>query len=142
MEFSTSLPTIDAKQLNGLTLAYMGDAVYEWYVRHHLLSHHTYKPNILHKKAVGYVSAKAQATIVQRLKSAEVLTEQEMAVYKRGRNTTSHTVPKNTSVQVYREATGFEALIGYHYLQQNSARLQELLKMSCEFIEDERRKLS
>jgi ribonuclease-3 family protein len=126
---------LDEKQLNSLALAYMGDAVFEIYVRHHLLQAGQVKPNQLHREATKFVSAKAQASILFYLMDQHLLKEYEMAVVKRGRNAKSGSVPKNTDVQTYRYGTGFEALIGYLYLSKNEARLEEMIKLSLTFIE-------
>lgn len=125
----------DAKQLNSLALAYMGDGVYEQYIRHHLLMQGAIRPNQLHRTATKYVSAKAQASIILTLIDKEQLSEEEMAVVKRGRNAKSGSVPKNTDVVTYRYSTAFEALIGYHYLLENKARVEELVKQSIAIIE-------
>lgn len=117
---------IDAKQLNSLALAYMGDAVYEQYIRYHLLQKGTVRPNQLHRLGTGFVSAKAQAKVVYHLLETAFLTEEEEAVLRRGRNANSGTVPKNTDVQTYRHSTAFEALIGYHHLLNNRERLTRL----------------
>jgi ribonuclease III family protein len=127
---------LDEKQLNSLALAYMGDAVFEIYVRHHLLQAGQVKPNQLHREATKFVSAKAQASILFHLIDQEILTEYEMAVVKRGRNAKSGSVPKNTDVQTYRYGTGFEALIGYLYLSKNESRLEEIIEISLAFIEN------
>lgn len=103
----------EARQLNGLVLAYMGDAVYEVFVRHHLLSKGTVKPGQLHKLAKSFVSAKAQAAILKTLTDNGFFNEEELEIMKRGRNAKSNTVPKNTDVQTYRYSTAFESLIGY-----------------------------
>lgn len=131
---------LDEKQLNSLALAYMGDAVFEIYVRHHLLQAGRVKPNQLHREATKFVSAKAQASILFHLIDLDILTEYEMAVVKRGRNAKSGSVPKNTDVQTYRYGTAFEALIGYLYLSKNEARLEEMIKLSLTFIESCSRK--
>jgi ribonuclease-3 family protein len=127
---------IDEKQLNSLALAYMGDAVFETYVRYHLIQSGNVKPNLLHKQATLFVSAKAQAAIVHQLLAEGYFSEEEMAVLKRGRNAKSGTVPKNTDVQTYRYATAFEALIGYLFLANNVARLEQLIKRAIELVED------
>jgi ribonuclease III family protein len=126
---------LDEKQLNSLALAYMGDAVYETYIRHHLLQGGKVRPNQLHKEATKYVSAKAQATILFHFLDGSILTEYELAVVKRGRNAKSGSVPKNTDVQTYRYGTAFEALIGYLFLSKNENRLEELIQVSIAFIE-------
>ncbi len=105
----------DVKQLNGLALAYIGDAVYEVYVRRHLLAGGSVRPHELHRRAVRYVSARAQARVILALLDEGVLTEEEKDIVRRGRNAKSGTIPKNTDVQTYRHSTAFEALIGYQF---------------------------
>ncbi|WP_018663981.1 Mini-ribonuclease 3 [Heyndrickxia acidiproducens] len=124
--------TIDFKHLNSLALAYMGDAVYEQYIRHHVLLQGRTKPNQLHRASVRFVSAKAQAAILKTFYEEQLLTEAEQAVAKRGRNAKSGTVPKNTDVQTYRHSTAFEALIGYHYLAGNRERMETLIERAIE----------
>lgn len=120
---------IDAKQINALALAYMGDAVYETYVRQLLLTKGKIKPNQLHRAATKYVSAKAQAAILRTLFDQDLLSEEEISIVKRGRNAKSGTTPKNTDVQTYKHSTAFEALIGYLFLLNRTDRLEELLKI-------------
>lgn len=129
---------IDEKQLNSLALAYMGDAVYEQYVRHHVLQSGKVKPHQLHREAKNYVSAKAQAMALHQLIDDHFFTEEEQAVIKRGRNAKSGTIPKNTDVQTYRYSTGFEALIGYLYLSQDKHRLKEVVKMTFQIIDEKK----
>ncbi|CAH0347492.1 Mini-ribonuclease 3 [Bacillus sp. CECT 9360] len=128
---------IDEKILGSLALAYMGDAVYETYIRHHLIQKGAVKPNLLHKEATSFVSAKAQSKVIHYLLENEKLTEEELAVVRRGRNAKSGTVPKNTDVQTYRYGTAFEALIGYLYLAEQKDRLEEIIIQSIQFIEEE-----
>lgn len=85
---------IDVKMLNSLALAYMGDAVYEGYIRHHLLKAGKVRPNQLHRAATSYVSAKSQAQHLHQLMDKGFFTEEEQAVIRRGRNAKSGTVPK------------------------------------------------
>ncbi|XXM71730.1 Mini-ribonuclease 3 [Lysinibacillus sphaericus] len=118
---------IDAKQINALALAYMGDAVYETYVRQLLLTKGKIKPNQLHRAATNYVSAKAQAASLKKLFDEERLSEEEINIVKRGRNAKSGSVPKNTDVQTYNHSTAFEALIGYLFLLNRTERLEELI---------------
>lgn len=127
--------TVDIKQLNGLTLAYVGDAVYELHIRNHLVQSGQVKPNELHQKAVTFVAGKAQADVIFHWLETDILTEEEERIVVRGRNAKSASIPKNTSVQAYRYSTGFEALIGYHYLLNHEKRLQELLIAAVQFIE-------
>ncbi|MDD6483777.1 MAG: ribonuclease III domain-containing protein [Clostridiales bacterium] len=118
---------INPSGLSALALAYIGDAVYEIYVRTRII---TENPNLpahkLHLQAVKYVKAHAQSNSIHKI--ADMLCEEERAVYKRGRNAKSQTVPKNADLTEYRHATGFEALIGWLYLMQKRERLDEIMK--------------
>jgi len=125
----------DVKQIKSLALAYMGDAIYEVYVREYLLKEGQVKPNQLHEYAISFVSAKAQAKAVHYLLDSEKLTEIELGVIRRGRNAKSGSVPKNTSVATYKYSTGFEALLGYLYLNEELSRLEELIKLSINHIQ-------
>ena len=125
----------DVKQLNALALAYMGDAVLEQKVREHLLLAGRVKPNTLHKEATKYVSAKAQAFVVHRMMDESFLTEEELAVFRRGRNAKSGTVPKNTDVQTYRNSSGFEAVLGSLYLRQELDRVNEIVNYTIKSVE-------
>lgn len=116
----------DFRQLNGIALAYLGDAVYEVYVREHLLDLGMSKPNRLQKKATSYVSAKAQAGLIQLMEDQDILDEDEWEYFKRGRNANSYTHAKHTSVITYRISTGFEALMGYLKLAGKQERLDQL----------------
>ncbi|KGL38057.1 ribonuclease III [Listeria newyorkensis] len=124
----------DYKQLNGLALAYMGDSVYERHIRELLLAEGKTKPNQLHKTATQYVSAKAQAYILQAMYAKAFLTEEEDRIAKRGRNAKSNSVPKNTDLQTYSLSSAFEAVIGYLYLGGESERLNEWLDLATEII--------
>lgn len=127
---------MDVKQMKSLALAYMGDAVYEIYVRRHLLQKGEVKPNQLHQAAVTFVSAKSQAKVIRDWLEQDMLSEEEQAVFRRGRNAKSGTVPKNTDVQTYRYSTGFEALIGYHYLLEDTDRLENLIQAAIKHVEE------
>jgi len=118
----------DVRELSPLTLAFLGDSVYELFVRTKIMSFGSRPAGELHKIAVGYVKAKAQSTAIHKLKDG--LTEEELAVYKRGRNTHIHTVPKNADMNDYRQATGLEALLGYLFLTGQNERLHELLEQA------------
>jgi len=120
----------DVNMLSPLQLAYIGDAVYEVFIRRFLLEDKLLSVNELHKRAIEFVKAKAQSDIVHEL--MDVLTEEEIRVVKRGRNTKSQTVPKNANISDYRYATGFEALVGYLYLLDRQDRIKELFKMIIE----------
>jgi ribonuclease-3 family protein len=126
----------DVKQLNALALAYMGDAVLEQKVREYLLRSGRVKPNTLHREATHYVSAKAQSTIVHRMMDENFLTEQELAVFRRGRNAKSGSVPKNTDVQTYRNSSGFEAILGSLYLLGELERVYDIIAYAIQIIEE------
>jgi ribonuclease III family protein len=126
---------LDVKQMKSLSLAYMGDAIYEVYIREYLLNKGQIKPNDLHHSAVSFVSGKAQAKVVLQWLDQGFLSEEEERVVARGRNAKSGSTPKNISIQTYRYSTAFEALIGYHYLAKNRERLDELLENAVEVIE-------
>lgn len=130
------LRDMDVKQLNALALAYMGDAVYEQAVREHLLRSGRVKPNVLHKEATRYVSAKSQAVVLQEMLAADFLTEEEQAVMRRGRNAKSGSVPKNTDVGTYKSSSGYEAVIGYLYLLGEIERTNQLIAESIRIIEN------
>ena len=112
----------EARNLNPLQLALIGDGVYEIFIRNYILSNNIdLSAHKIHVKAIGYVKAKSQSTIMHNLEGD--LTEEELYIFKRGRNAKSATVPKNADVRDYRMATGFEALIGYLYLIGDKERL-------------------
>ncbi|MBM7555108.1 Mini-ribonuclease 3 [Thalassobacillus pellis] len=128
--------SIDVKQMKSLALAYMGDAVYEVHVRHHLLETGAVQPNQLHQSAIRFVSAKSQAAVVHNWMEKEFLSEEEKAVFRRGRNAKSGSIPKNTDVQAYRHSTGFEAVIGYLYLLGETDRLTEVVEDAIRQVEE------
>ncbi len=117
---------VDVRAYSPLTLAYVGDAVYEVVIRTVIAERANRAANELHKRAVKYVQAGAQAAMITALQ--EILTEDELAVFKRGRNAKSNTSAKNASITDYRKATGFEALIGYLYLMDQMDRVLYLVK--------------
>lgn len=123
---------VRARELSSVALAYVGDAVYELFIRNYLIQQGGVKPHELHHKAVQYVSAPAQAAVVKKWLADETLTKEEAAVVRRGRNAKTHSVPKNISVKNYKYATAFEALIGYHYLNGDDRRLDELLQLAIQ----------
>lgn len=120
-------PLKGARQLNGLALAYMGDAVYEVYIRKFLLESGRVKPNDLHRASTKFVSAKAQAAQLHRLRENNFLTEEEITVAKRGRNAKSGHIPKNTDVQTYNHSTAFEAVIGFLFLTGQLERMEAII---------------
>jgi ribonuclease-3 family protein len=111
--------------MSPLTWAYVGDAVYELFIRTHLINTTNLKPHKLHIESIKYVKAKAQAEFLNSI--YDDLTEEEKDIVRRGRNTQNHHVPKNSNVQEYMYATAFEALIGYLYLTNNDQRVKEIL---------------
>jgi ribonuclease-3 family protein len=119
-------------EINSLVLAYLGDTVYENYVRKFLVQQGIAHVDELQKKAVQYVSANSQSRFLQRMIDDNFLTEEELAVVKRARNykTTSH--PKSCDIITYKYATGLEALIGYLDLKQKSDRIQEIMSFILE----------
>lgn len=116
--------------MNVMSMAYLGDAVYEVYIREKLVLLGGFKVNELQKKATSYVSAKGQNAVLDRLMELNLLTDLELDIVKRGRNYKRSSHPKNTDIITYKRSSGFEALIGYLYLS-DKERLKEIL----EFIE-------
>ena len=126
----------EARLLNPLQLALVGDGVYELFIRNYILSENIeLTAHKIHVKAIGYVKAKSQAVIMHEIE--DKLTEDESYIYKRGRNAKSATVPKNADVRDYRMATGFESLVGYIYLIGNKERLSYIMNKIIEIINTE-----
>lgn len=122
----------DIRTYSPLTLAYIGDGVYELVIRTVVVAKGNRRPKELHKRSSMLVKAQTQASIVEALKP--LLTEEERDIYRRGRNANSATMAKNASMQEYRKATGFEAVIGYLYLTGQEERLIKLVKQGLESI--------
>lgn len=118
-------PKEEVELMSPLTWAYIGDAVYELYIRNKLINETNLKPHKLHIEAIRYVKAKSQAEKLSEI--YESLTDEEKDIVRRGRNTQNHHLPKNSNVQEYMYATAFEALIGYLYLTKQHTRLKEIL---------------
>ena len=116
---------IDVNQMSPLVWAYIGDSVYEQYIREYLVTNTKYKPHKLHMEATKYVKAGAQAEILKKLETE--LTDEELDIVRRTRNTQNHHLPKNASLTEYMYSTAFEGLIGYLYLTGQKERLKELL---------------
>lgn len=133
-EKSNDSAKIRVNQINATTLAYLGDSVFEVYIREHLINNGIYKVDRLHKAATKYVSAKAQSMIISKLREEKFLTDEEEVVYKRGKNRHTNTLPKNTSLMTYKEATGFEALIGYLYMLRKNDRVIEIINEAIEIV--------
>ena len=112
-----------------LVLAYIGDAVYELFIRTKLINNfQTTPPSKLHKLSSSCVKAEAQSNSMLLIEP--ILNEKELSIYKRGRNAKSATVPKNANVSDYRRATGFEALLGYLYLENDTKRLNQIMELA------------
>lgn len=118
---------VDIKAYSPLTLAYIGDSIYDVMIRTVVVERGNRSANNLHKMSVKYVNAGVQSAMADAL--LEALSEEELAVYKRGRNAKSYTKAKNATVNDYRKATGLEALFGYLYLQDKMDRIIELIKI-------------
>ncbi|MEG0022418.1 MAG: ribonuclease III domain-containing protein [Bacilli bacterium] len=119
---------MDNKNRNVLALAYIGDAIYEVYIRKYLLEKGIEKVKILQNEAVNYVSAKSQCKYLTKLIEDNFLTDEETSIVYRARNHKGSRHPKNTDIITYKYSTGFEALIGYLYLENNITRIEEILK--------------
>ena len=126
----------DVNLINGIALAFEGDAVYSMYIRRHLIFQGLTKPNQLHREATKYVSAKAQANLISLMLEEGILTEKEEDIYKRGRNANSHTKAKNTDIVTYRMSTGFEAVMGYLHMTEDIERLEELIDWCIQRVEE------
>lgn len=124
---------ISPNQVSPLSLAYIGDAVYELYIRTYIMRHTNMPVSKLHKAATRFVSARAQAIIFHKI--ADKLTEEEYDVFKRGRNAHSYTSAKNADIIDYRTATGLEALLGYLYVSKSNERLEQVITMCIEAID-------
>lgn len=117
---------------NVLTLAYLGDSIYEIYIRHYLVKKNIVKVKDLQKEAVKYVSATAQAQFLKNMIDENFLNEKEMEFVLRARNHKVNHKPKNASIITYKYATGLEALIGYYYLEENKKRIDEIMNFIIE----------
>lgn len=124
----------DIQMFNPTMLAYIGDAVYELFVRTFLVSKGSSQAGKLHKKAVLFVKAKSQAKIIDKI--SEYLTEEEKDVVRRGRNAKTTSMPKNAELADYKYATGFEALLGYLYLNNHIDRLLQIMNYIPDIIEE------
>ncbi|KRL63127.1 Mini-ribonuclease 3 [Lactobacillus psittaci] len=126
---------INPDTLNGQTLAYLGDAVYEIYIRRHLIKGGVVRPQVLQRDATHYVSAKAQASLITKMQEDNLLTAEEFATFKRGRNAKSYTHAKNTKLATYKLSTGFEAVFGYLELLNQQERISELANWCIQQVE-------
>ncbi len=117
----------DTLCINSLALAYLGDSIYEFYVRKHLIRKGILKVNELQKNAILYVSAKNQSIYLEKLINENFFSDEEVLIIKRARNHKSHS-SKTTDIRTYKNSTGLEAVIGYLYLENNIARIDEIMK--------------
>lgn len=115
------------KSVGSLALAYLGDSIYEVYVRKYLIDKNIMKVNELQKEATKYVSARGQASYLQKMLDSNFLTDDELKIVIRARNHKSHAHPKNTDIITYKCATGLEALIGFLYLNNQNERIKEIM---------------
>lgn len=114
-----------------LVLAYLGDAVFDLYIRTRITGlNPDGSVHSLHKKAIAYVNCKSQSDILEAIR--DELTEEESDIVRRGRNAKSGTIPKNANISEYKRATGFETLLGYLYIKNDSARLRHILNLAFE----------
>lgn len=118
---------MDSNRINVLVLAYLGDAIYEVYIREYLIKQGINKVNDLQNEAIKYVSAKGQARYLDELIQSSFFTEEEIDVIKRARNSKSGSHPRNTDILTYKHATAFEALLGYLYFSKRQERIEEII---------------
>lgn len=118
---------MDTRNINVISLAYLGDAIYEVYIREYLIRKKIAFVEDLQREAIKYVSAKSQSKILKWLMENNFLKEDEIEIIKRGRNYKRGSHPKNTDIITYKNSTGFESLLGYLYLNNNKDRLEEII---------------
>lgn len=128
--FEKKMTKNEILEMKPLAMAFIGDCVYELYIRNFLLTEPYRDVNELHRKSISFVKASAQAHILHEIQ--EELTEEENNIVRRGRNAHPHTVPKNANMIDYRYATAYEALIGYLYLSGQEERLKYILEKSLD----------
>lgn len=137
---SFDLSLLDLMQTSPMALAYIGDCIYDLVAREYVLCHFPGNINRMNQEKKKLVCASAQAEIMGYLIGKELLTEEELSVYRRGRNHKSESHSKNSSIQDYRRATGFEALLGYLYFKEDFERLLELMSVGVKHLTDLSRK--
>lgn len=128
------LPETDVDSYSPLVLAYMGDCVYDLIIKSMVVSRGNKQVHRLHEETSSYVQASAQSRMMRAMQPH--LTEEEHAIYRRGRNTRSVSAAKNQTITDYRRATGFEALVGYLFLKKRYARLMELVKIVLDSLKE------
>lgn len=129
-----NMEEVDVKTYSPLTLAYIGDCVYDLIIKSLVIGHGNKQVNKMHKETSSLVQASTQSLMMRKLQ--DLLTDEERAVYKRGRNAKSVSPAKNQSVTDYRRATGFEALLGYLYLKKEWKRMLDLVKIGLDSLND------
>ena len=134
MQETFSLKEVDIREYSPLTLAYIGDSIYDLVIKSLVINGGNKQVQKLHAETSSLVQASAQSKMMRTIQ--EILTEEEHAVYKRGRNAKSVSPAKNQSITDYRRATGFEALLGYLYLKKDYKRLLDLVKLGLESLEE------
>ncbi|WP_105614047.1 Mini-ribonuclease 3 [Vallitalea okinawensis] len=130
-----NIPKVNTRQYSPLVLAFMGDSIYDLIIRTKVVAKANAPVNKLHSECRTYVKASAQAVIVKGI--MDKLTDEEVAVFKRGRNAKSASVPKNANLMDYKNATGFEALLGYLYLEGRMERIFEIINFGIEGLEQD-----
>ncbi len=128
------LPETDVDSYSPLVLAYLGDCVYDLIIKSMVVSRGNKQVHRLHEETSSYVQASAQSRMMRAMQPH--LTEEEHAIYRRGRNTRSVSAAKNQTITDYRRATGFEALVGYLFLKKRYARLMQLVKIGLDSLEE------
>lgn len=123
---------MDVRQVNIIALAYLGDAIYEVYIRNYLINKGIAKVENLQREAIKFVSAKSQSKILDKLIQNNYLANEEIEIVKRGRNYKRESHPKNTDIGTYKMSTGFEALFGYLYLDNKKDRIDEIMQYILE----------
>ena len=125
---------VDVHSYSPLTLAYIGDSIYDLIIKSLVINQGNRQVNKLHKETSMYVQASTQSLMMRAMQ--EELTEEEHAVYKRGRNAKSYTMAKNATMSDYRKATGCEALLGYLYLKKEWKRMLDLVKIGLDSLKE------
>ncbi len=131
-----NLKAVDVQTTSPLILAYIGDCVYDLAVREYVVAHYPGSVNYINRKKTEFVCAHAQSEIMGYMIGNDILTDEEMDIYRRGRNQKSVTHSKNSSIQEYRRATGFEALVGYLYVTGQYERLIEFESMGINHLQE------
>lgn len=131
------MENLNFKDINTTALAYMGDGVYEVYIREYLLKQSNFNVDALHKRAVSYVSAIGQCKVMKALLQGEMLTLEETSLCRRAKNRKIASKPHNVDAMTYKFATAFEALIGMLYVDGRKSRMEEIIQFAIGKIEEE-----